>query len=68
MSRRLRVEFPGALYRVVCRGNARQGIFHKEADHRRLIDGLESTVNRFGWELIPFALLLRAGFWVVWSS
>ena len=51
MSRPLRVEYPGAIYHVMCRGNARQRIFHDEADHQRLIDGLALTVSRFGWEL-----------------
>ncbi len=48
MSRPLRVEYPGAIYHVVCRGNARQRIFHDERDHQRLIDGLALTVSRFG--------------------
>jgi putative transposase len=57
MSRPLRVEYAGAIYHVMCRGNARQRIFHEEADHQRLIDGLESTVNRFGWELFSYVLM-----------
>lgn len=57
MSRPLRVEYPGAIYHVMCRGNARQQIFHDEADHQRLVDGLESTVNRFGWELFSYVLM-----------
>jgi REP element-mobilizing transposase RayT len=57
MRRPLRVEHPGAIYHVMCRSDARQRIFHEEADHQRLIDGLESTVNRFGWELFSYVLL-----------
>ena len=38
MSRPLRVEFPGAIYHVMCRGNARQRIFKDEADHQRLVE------------------------------
>jgi hypothetical protein len=30
----------------MCRGNARQRIFHGEADHQRLIDGLALAVSR----------------------
>jgi len=57
MSRPLRVEYTGAIDHAMCRGNARQRIFHDEADHQRLIDGLALTVSRFGWELFfrPFA-------------
>jgi putative transposase len=57
MSRPLRVEHPGAIYHVMCRGNARQRIFHDEADHQRLVDGLALTVSRFGWELFSFVLM-----------
>jgi putative transposase len=57
MSRPLRVEYPGAIYHAMCRGNARQRIFHDEADHQRLVDGLAVTVSRFGWELFSFVLM-----------
>ena len=57
MSRPLRVEYPGAIYHIMCRGNARQRIFHDEADHQRVIDGLALTVSRSGWELISFVLM-----------
>ena len=57
MSRPLRVEYPGAIYHVMCSGNARQQIFHNEADHQRLFDGLAQTVSRFGWELFSFVLM-----------
>jgi REP element-mobilizing transposase RayT len=55
MSRPLRVEDAGAIYQLMCRGNARQRIFRDEADDQRLIDGLV-TVSRFGWELFGFVL------------
>jgi hypothetical protein len=65
MSRPLRVEYPGAIYHVMCRGNARQRIFRDEADYQRLVDGLVMTVSRFGWEVFSFvrrtAATLRAG-------
>jgi len=50
MSGPLRVEYPGAIRHVMCWGNGRQRVFHDEADHRRLIDGLGLTVRRLGWE------------------
>ena len=46
MPRRLRIEFEGAIYHVMARGNARQKIVRDDADRRRLIDGLEHTVIR----------------------
>jgi putative transposase len=41
----------------MCRGNARQRIFHEDADHQRLVDGLALTVSRFGWEIFSFVLM-----------
>ena len=46
MPRRLRIEFEGAIYHVMARGNARQKIVRDDADRRRLIVGLENTVVR----------------------
>jgi hypothetical protein len=51
MPRRLRIEFEGAIYHVMARGNARQKIVRDDADRQRLIDGLEQAVIRCGWEL-----------------
>ena len=52
MPRRLRIEFEGAIYHVMTRGNARQKIVLDDADRRRLIDGLEQSVVRHGWDLL----------------
>jgi putative transposase len=57
MSRPLRVEYPGAIYHVICRGNARQQIFRDDDDYQRLVDGLALTVGRYGWELFSFVLM-----------
>jgi putative transposase len=48
MPRRLRIEFEGAIYHVMARGNARQKIVRDDADRRWLIEGLEHTVVRYG--------------------
>jgi len=57
MPRRLRIEFEGAIYHVMARGNARQKIVRDDADRRRLVAGLEHTVNRCGWELLCYVLM-----------
>jgi REP element-mobilizing transposase RayT len=57
MPRRLRIEFEGAIYHVMARGNARQKIVRDDADRRRLIDGLEQTVVRSGWELLCYVIM-----------
>jgi REP-associated tyrosine transposase len=57
MPRRLRIEFEGAIYHVMARGNARQKIVRDDADRRRLIDGLGHTVTRCGWELVCYVIM-----------
>ena len=48
MARPLRIQFAGAIYHVMARGNGRQGTFHEAGDYQRLTDGLEKTVDRTG--------------------
>jgi REP element-mobilizing transposase RayT len=40
MSRPLRIEYPGAVYHVLCRGNNRQKIFRDDLDCRRYLEKL----------------------------
>jgi hypothetical protein len=57
MPRRLPIEYEGAIYHVMARGNACQDIVH-DLDHRqRLLDDLDSTVGRADWELLAFVVL-----------
>ena len=57
MARPLRVEFEGAIYHVMSRGNARQNIVEETDDWVRLRDRLAETVERFQWELLAFVLM-----------
>jgi REP element-mobilizing transposase RayT len=57
MSRPLRIEFPGAIYHVMSRGNGRQDIVRDDADRQRLVDGLEAAVGRYGWEVFSYVLM-----------
>jgi len=57
MARPLRIEFAGAIYHVMSRGNARQAIFDGEGDYERLRDGLAQTVGRYGWEVLAFVFM-----------
>jgi REP element-mobilizing transposase RayT len=57
MPRRLRIEFEGAIYHVMARGNARQRIVRDDADRRRLIEGLEQAVVRHDWEVLAYVVM-----------
>jgi REP element-mobilizing transposase RayT len=47
MARPLRIAFPGALYHVTARGNARQDIFLDAEDRQRFLGILARVVSRF---------------------
>ena len=57
MPRRLRVQFEGATYHVMSRGNGRQDIVADDRDWRHFVELLGAQVGRSGWELISFVLL-----------
>ena len=57
MPRRLRLEYEGAIYHVMTRGNARQDIVQDDDDRNRLLTDLERLVLRCDWELLAFAIL-----------
>jgi hypothetical protein len=46
MSRPLRVEYPGAFYHVMNRGNAGDSIFKSKKDRERFLECLEKCVFR----------------------
>lgn len=54
MPRPPRLQFPGAIYHLVSRGNLRQKIFHDDGHYERLTRGLEEEVQRSGWEVFAF--------------
>jgi REP-associated tyrosine transposase len=40
MARPIRIEYPGAVYHVICRGNNRQAIYRDDQDRRRYLEKL----------------------------
>jgi len=57
MPRHLRVEFPGAIYHVTIRGNARQKIFNDDHDRERFLQRLADSVETYGERLYLFCLM-----------
>jgi len=45
----LRMEFPGAVYHLTSRGNARQKIFFSDVDRELFLNTLTHVVSRYGW-------------------
>jgi REP element-mobilizing transposase RayT len=47
MARKQRIHYPGALYHVILRGNARQDIFFEDGDRCRFFLLLQEAVEKF---------------------
>jgi putative transposase len=57
MARKPRIEFPGAFYHVIVRGNQRATIFHDAADYTAYLTRLERYRRRDGVRLHAYVLM-----------
>ncbi|MBW6475921.1 MAG: transposase [Chromatiales bacterium] len=57
MARPLRIEFPGALYHVTSRGNARAPVFLGDDDRTGFLKRLHETVERYHWLCHAYCLM-----------
>ena len=57
MARPLRLEFPGALYHITARGNARSDIFQDDEDRVRFLDLLGKEVLQQRWCCAAYCLM-----------
>jgi putative transposase len=57
MARQLRLEFPGAIYHVLNRGDRREDIFLDDEDRQRFEDTLGETCVKTGWQVHAFCLM-----------
>ncbi len=57
MARPLRIEFPGAVYHVTSRGNARQDIVADDHDRATLLTLLAHVIDRYGWRCHAYCLM-----------
>ena len=57
MARKLRVEYPGAIYHVMNRGDRRELIFLDEVDRRRFLEALGEACGKTGWQIHAWCLM-----------
>jgi REP element-mobilizing transposase RayT len=57
MARPLRIEYPGAYYHVMNRGNRREDIFITDTDHHTFLDALADSCETFSVKLIAYVLM-----------
>jgi putative transposase len=61
MARKLRVQYPGAIYHVLQRGDRREAIFREDEDRRHFLATLSQACAKTGW-LVPALCLLPKHF------
>lgn len=57
MARPIRIEFPGAVYHITSRGNAKQSIFNNTEDRIHFLFLLEQVVHRYNWQCHAYCLM-----------
>ena len=57
MARPLRIEYPGAVYHVTARGNAKNDIFHSDTDRNTFLKILSDVVLRYNWLCHAYCLM-----------
>ena len=57
MPRQLRIEYEGAIYHLLSRGDRREEIFWDDLDRQAFLRLLERTCKRTGWEVHAYCLM-----------
>ena len=57
MARKLRVQYPGAIYHVMNRGDRREAIFKDDADRNRFLATLAEACVKTGWRVHAYCLM-----------
>ena len=57
MARRLRIQYPGAIYHLMARGNGRQDIVCDDADRDRLVEHLGRAAVKCSWRVYAFVVM-----------
>jgi REP element-mobilizing transposase RayT len=57
MARPLRIEYPGAYYHVMNRGNRREDIFITDSDRKIFVDGLADSCETYDVRIIGYVLM-----------
>jgi putative transposase len=57
MARKLRVQYPGAIYHVMNRGDRCEPIFKDDADRKRFLETLAEVCVKTGWQVHAYCLM-----------
>src|SRR5438132_8198755 len=57
MPRKLRVEYPGAIYHVMSRGDRREDIYLNDVDRHDFLKTLAEACEKTGWQVHAYCLM-----------
>ena len=57
MPRQVRIQFEGATYHVMCRGNRREAIFEDDTDREMFLATLGEACQKTGWRVSAYVLM-----------
>ena len=57
MPRALRIEYPGAIYHVMNRGDRREPIFRDDLDHNKFLTTLAEVCTKTDWQIHAYCLM-----------
>ena len=57
MPRKPRVEYPGACYHIMCRGDRREDVFLEDQDRKVFLSTLGEACGRYGWMVHCYVLM-----------
>ena len=57
MARKLRVQYPGAIYHVMSRGNRRERIYADDQDRQNFLRTLGDTCEKTNWQVHAYCLM-----------
>ena len=57
MARKLRIQFPGAIYHLMSRGDRREDIFRDDVDRESFLKTLADVCVKTGWQVHAFVLM-----------
>lgn len=57
MPRKPRIEYDGAVYHVMCRGNRREEIYRDDMDRKLFLETLTEVCARTGWVIHAYVLM-----------
>ena len=57
VARKLRIQYPGAIYHVMNRGDRREAIFEDDPDRERFLETLGEVCKKTAWQIHAYCLM-----------